>query len=70
MDFLPPPTGICKNGKKWYKMDCGDKEMSTTQNFFPTYCEAVCILSESERQILERKGKERKEEAFHWSESV
>lgn len=51
-------------------MDCGDKEMSSTQNFFPTYCEAVCILSESERQILERKGKERKEEAVHWSESV
>lgn len=40
------------------------------QKVFSTYCEAVCILSESERQILERKGKERKEEAFHLSESM
>lgn len=44
--------------------------MSSMQKVFSTYCEAVCILSESERQILERKGKERKEEAFHLSESV
>lgn len=51
-------------------MEYGEKGMSSMQNVFSTYCEAVCILSESERQILERKGKERKEEAFHLSESV
>lgn len=51
-------------------MEYGEKGMSSMQKVFSTYCEAVCILSESERQILERKGKERKEEAFHLSESV
>lgn len=51
-------------------MECGEKGMSSMQKVFSTYCEAVCILSESERQILERKGKERKKEAFHLSESM
>lgn len=51
-------------------MKCGEKGMSSMQKVFSTYCEAVCILSKSERQILERKGKERKEEEFHLSESV
>lgn len=30
------------------------------QNCFPTYCEAVCILNESERQSLEKRGKKRR----------
>lgn len=68
--FSPPP--FQRDLYKWQKMvkmDCGDKGMSSMQNCLPTYCEAVCILSKSERQSLEKK-KERKEEAFHLRESM
>lgn len=60
MDFLPLPLGsiqMAENGTKWSVVIRGWVQCKIC---FPTYCEAVCILSESERQILERKGKKRR----------
>lgn len=65
----PPFQWDLYKWQKMVKMDRGDKGMSSMQNCSPTYCEAVCILSKSERQSLEKK-KERKEEAFHFRESM
>lgn len=59
----PPFQWDLYKWQKMVKMDRGDKGMSSMQNCSPTYCEAVCILSKSERQSLEKK-KERKERHF------
>lgn len=56
----PPFQWDLYKWQKMVKMDCDDTGMSSMQNCFPTYCEAVCILSESERQSLEKKGKKRR----------